>query len=179
MNGKCKALIKIDGQTILYRIYQALSPLVNETIIVSNHPDTDYGIPASIHEDIIKHSGPLGGIHSALSHATHSAVLIVASDMPFITPTLANLLINAFIQNEAQKTITVPQIDGRTEPLFGIYSKSLVPAISNILSHNGKKSVQQLLETSNTNWVTIDPTPENIKTFTNINTPADMKIFGD
>ncbi|MGD9977265.1 MAG: molybdenum cofactor guanylyltransferase [Bacteroidales bacterium] len=178
LGGVSKALIKIDGETIISRIHRALSPLCNEVIIISNHPETNYGIAAKVYPDIIQNCGPLGGIHSALQNSTNKMVLIVSSDMPFVSSEVAQKLMDKLTKNQPKTDIVVPTVGKLREPLFAIYSKKLAKKIASILADRDGHPTSALLNSCNTEYLDIEPTPKNIKSFTNINTFKDIEAFG-
>lgn len=172
MGGRNKALIEIDGETFIKRIYRNLSPLFDSTMIISNDL-LEFSIPrASVFPDIYNNQGPLGGIHSALVNSKEPNVFIVSCDMPFADASVASKIVNA--QNEGQYEIVVPEINGFLEPLFAIYSKSLTGAIEKILTESGGKSIRDLFPISKTGYVAFQDTPANARCFTNINTIRDL-----
>ncbi|BDX38706.1 hypothetical protein CYCD_20610 [Tenuifilaceae bacterium CYCD] len=174
LDGTNKALIEIDGATIIQKVYKTLSSFCNEIIIISNQPQTNYGIPAKVYPDIIPDCGPLSGIHSALHHASNNAVLIAPSDMPFIGYGIVKQLIDEYMLNQPNADIAVPTINGFIEPLLGIYKKDLENIAFKILQNKKGYSVNELVKTNNAIFVEIDATLENINSFININTPPDI-----
>ena len=156
LGGVNKALIEIEGKTIISKIYRALSPICNEVLIISNQVQTDYRIPAKIHPDIIENCGPLGGIHSALNHSSNEIVLVVSCDMPFISINIANQLIDAYIKNQPKVDAVVPTLNGFNEPLLAVYSKRLSTKISEILSDRKGHRITDLLDKCNNIKVEIE-----------------------
>ena len=177
LGGINKALIEIEGETIISKIHRALGPICNEVIIISNQAQTDYRIPAKTHPDIIENCGPLGGIHSALHHSSNEIILVVSCDMPFISINIANQLIDAYIKNQPKVDAVIPTLNGFNEPLLAIYSKRLSTKISEILSDRKGHRITDLLDKCNTIKVEIEASPENIRSFTNINTFDDYNTF--
>jgi molybdopterin-guanine dinucleotide biosynthesis protein A len=177
LGGVNKALIEVEGETIISRIHRALSPICNEVLIISNQTQADYGIPAKTYPDIIENCGPLGGIHSALQHSTNEMVLVVSCDMPFISSNIANRLIDTYIKNQHKVDVVIPTLNGLNEPLLAVYSKNLSSQISEILSDHKGHRITDLLDICNTIKVEIEANPENIRSFTNINTFDDYNAF--
>lgn len=177
LGGINKALIEIEGETIISKIHSTLSPICKEVIIISNQSQPDYRIPAKIHPDIIENCGPLGGIHSALHHSSNEIVLVVSCDMPFISINIANQLIDAYIKNQPKVDAVVPTLNGFNEPLLAVYNKRLSTKISEILSDRKGHRITDLLDKCKTIKVEIEASPENIKSFTNINTFDDYNTF--
>ena len=73
--------------------------------------------------DILPGAGPLSGLHAALSHTECEGVFLVAADLPFANARAAKRIIELCGSNEAC-VIRLP--DGKLEPLFGCYRKSLL-----------------------------------------------------
>lgn len=116
--GTDKGLLDFNGKPIVQLVIEQLQPVFNKVVIVSNNVDYEkFGL--EVIPDLIKDIGPAGGIHAALSHSNSEKIFIVSCDMPFIT-TKAILYI---IEHVGQAQITLPLNHGKTEPLFGIYSK--------------------------------------------------------
>lgn len=173
MGGINKGLIKIDGETILKRIYLSLSPLFIETIIIGD-PNKNYSLPGiKIYEDIIQNAGPLGGIHSALKNSSNNFVFVVSCDMPFVDSAIAIELIENLNLNQTE--ILIPKIRKFIEPLFAIYSKNTIPKIEEIIQHGIGRPITDLIEKTNTKYLVLDDNPANNKCFTNINTLEDLK----
>ncbi len=68
--------------------------------------------------------GALGGIHSALVNSIDTVIFVVSCDMPFVDSKIAIEMTTEFLKN--QPDILVPLIGTYKEPLFALYSKSLV-----------------------------------------------------
>ena len=63
--GLDKGLIKMNQQTFIQAVINAMRPLVGDIIIVSNNSDYDQFGYLRIN-DLIKDSGPLAGLYSGL-----------------------------------------------------------------------------------------------------------------
>ena len=127
-----KAFIQLSrGETILQNTLNVLQKIFSEIIIVTNQKETylSYGscgkFNVQVVEDLIKESGPLGGIFTGLCYSTSTHNFVVACDMPFIKPALIRLLL------EERKTfdVVIPEVDGKVEPLFALYSKNCIPVM--------------------------------------------------
>ena len=172
MGGRNKALIEIEGETFIKRIYKNLSPLFDNTIIISNE-QIDFGISGvSVYPDIYRNNGPLGGIHSAMVNSKSDLVFVVSCDMPFANASVAKKIINA--QKEEGSEVVAPEMNGLLEPLFAIYSKKLADRAEAIILSSEKKYITKLLDKSNTYYLYFNETPEVKKCFTNVNSPDDL-----
>lgn len=173
MGGRNKALLEIDGEPFIGRIYRNLSPLFNSTIIISNDK-VDYHLSKfDVYSDIIKDVGPFGGIHSALVNAKTPYAFVVSCDMPFANLEIANEIAEMFLSKDID--ILVPKIESYHEPLFAIYSKHLVDKIEAILAKSDGKPIKDLFAVAKTSYIQIPDTALNRRCFTNINSANDLK----
>jgi len=172
MGGRNKALIEIDGESFIKRIYRNLGPIFNSTIIISNE-QVDFGISGVfVYPDIYRNCGPLGGIHSALVNSNSDYVFVVSCDMPFANASIAEKIINA--QKDGTYEAVVPEISGLFEPLFAIYSKDVIERAEAIIQSTEKKYITKLLERSDTCYLHLNDTAETKRCFTNINSFDDL-----
>ena len=113
--GRDKAALVVDGRTMLDRQVAVLAPLTNDLLIVGgrmHHP------AARTIADAVPGCGPLGGLHTALTHARGDAVFLIACDMPYVTsPFIAYLLSLA-----GGADIVVPRSERGYHPLCAVYS---------------------------------------------------------
>lgn len=116
--GMDKGLMVFNGKSIIQFVIEQLQPVVKKIVIVSNNPEYNkFGF--EVIADLIKDIGPAGGIYTALNHTDTELNFIVSCDMPFITKDAIEFI----FQNTAHSQIILPVHHGKTEPLFGIYSK--------------------------------------------------------
>lgn len=170
MGGRSKALLEIDGESFIKRIHRNLSPLFQNTIIISNDIK-DFGIPSAVvFPDIIENIGPLGGIHSALVNSKDPFVFIVSCDMPYADPAIAKALVEDFLKK--QPDILVPVFNSFNEPLFAIYSKYLAPKIE-VVEKSNEKPIVHLLKNTNTLFLNLPSNSLTKRCFTNINSLDD------
>ena len=83
--GRPKALLPVGGRRIIDRQIAVLGAVADPIAVVTNdrEPYAALGIP--VWEDLVPGAGPLGGIYTALVRAA-ARTLVVAGDMPFLTP---------------------------------------------------------------------------------------------
>ena len=175
MKGVDKSFIKVGGVSIIQRAVDTLKSIFAEVIIVTNSPLNYklYDRDCSIISDIIKDTGPLGGIHSALSHTTKDAVFFVACDMPFLHNDLIRDQLEYF--NKAHCDALVPRIKGEVEPLHGIYKKNLKDALRVFIEKTDNRSVRSFLKTINAEYWDLADTPFYRNVFKNLNAPEDVE----
>ena len=174
LGGIDKALLRVDGIPLISRIYNTFKTEVSEAIVISNRSKI-YPVEAPIFPDIILNCGPLGGIHSALTNASGSLVFIVSVDMPFASKDIFRQLLSVYRQNNAE--IVVPKHGDLLEPLFGLYSRTLLSRTISILSDRQGHPITELLGQSNTKYLELPDDSQTRMWFYNINTPEDLKAL--
>ena len=121
--GRDKALIEIDGKTMLDRMIQLLRIATGKVKLVAP-PGKYAGYDAEIVADQWPGEGPLGGIITALEDAAKSSRkgewnLMVSCDMPFLTSAWLKFLRRRAAQSKAQ--VVLPHSASGPEPLCACY----------------------------------------------------------
>ena len=126
--GAPKGLEAVGGRRIVDRVVEALRETTDRLLLVANDPAAGAWIPGiPTVADVRTGAGSLGGIHAALVHAG-TPVLLVAWDMPFVTPSL----LRALRRLGEGADVAVPESDSSrrgVEPLCAWYAPSCIPAI--------------------------------------------------
>jgi molybdopterin-guanine dinucleotide biosynthesis protein A len=128
--GRDKARLEIGGRPLLARQLQLIRETGAGEVFVSGRAGEDYTeFKCPVLYDRFQDAGPLAGIERALATASSSRVLVVAVDVPNLTPVILKQLIG-----RGRETMgVIPRIEGRMEPLAAIYSKSAWnPAIAQL-----------------------------------------------
>ncbi|MGI8385830.1 molybdenum cofactor guanylyltransferase [Robertmurraya sp. P23] len=130
--GQNKALMMIDGVPVIERIANELEKISDELLIVTNTFHTYEYLNIPMVEDEQKGKGPIAGIQAGLKASRSEKNLIVACDMPFISLSLGEFLLEELEGYQA----AIPKLDGRIHPLFGAYRKDALQAVSQSLERN-------------------------------------------
>ena len=143
--GKDKSQMRINGRPLIEINVEKSRPVFDE-ILISSNAESKFGIPG-IRElsDTYIGMGPLAGILSGLSESRNEAVFFAACDMPFFNIDLAKEILSALEGHD----ICVPVNGEKTEPLFGVYRKTLIPVITELLD-NDMRSMRCLLDRADT-----------------------------
>jgi molybdopterin-guanine dinucleotide biosynthesis protein A len=170
MGGVQKCLQIFRGKTILQHMLEAMLPLFQKIVLVSNDPAgtfKDYKIDQII-QDEFQGKGPLAGIHAALKHSGEENVFVFACDYPLLNKELI-----LFQMNEMDLTAdaTVPRHQFGFEPLHAIYNLNCLSYAEELLKTRTKIRILEMLNLVNTFYWDI----EYNNAFTNINTPEDLK----
>ena len=174
--GIDKALLELDGQTLLSRVVQKLAPLSDDLIVVTNSPE-DYehlGLGVRFVPDERPGEGALMGIYSGLKAATYLSALTVACDMPFLNMSLLRVMLDKIAGHDA----VVPRLEGGLlEPLHAVYGKRCLPFMASLLAQ-GRRRIAAFLDQVDVFYVeqaTIDRLDPSGLSFMNINTAADWQ----
>lgn len=169
--GRCKALLAMQGETMLSRLTRQLSPF-SELLLSANDPVLARGLPVRYVPDIYENDGPAAGLHAALSAASSDALFCVPCDMPNFDPALINMLLARFTPDA--DAVICRDGSGRLHPLCGIYSKRALPVLREHLEQ-GERRMTVILEAMDCLIVDIGSIlPDS--TFFNMNTPEAYRL---
>lgn len=136
-----KPLLKIDGQSIIWRVVEVVRRVFSEILLVTNTPGKyDFlGLPHI--GDEIPGCGPLMGIYSGLRAIKAERAFVCAADMPFMDERIIRAEFGAL----ADYDMVVPYPNGLPEFLHGIYQVRSVPTIKDNLDQ-GRYKIDLLRE---------------------------------
>ena len=175
--GTDKRRILLNGRTLFERSLAGLEDIFSEVLIVLAEDDSDLDSGHSkVIIDLIPNCATAGGLFTGLSYAERDTVFVVACDMPFLHVELI-----AYMASQTKGfDITVAKLMQGVQPLHGFYGKACLPRLEEMLKSNNLK-LQHILEDRN---LTINVIPEseltgideNLLSFVNLNTPADLEM---
>lgn len=171
--GCDKALFEIEGETMLERSvkFWKSTGLTDRILVAAGRPGHLEKLPEGAESvfDIMEDRGPLAGILSAFRQTDAELLYVSAVDMPALKK-------EAILPDPAEKggDAAVWCNDGRPEPLFGVYRRSIADAAEKqLMEGNGKLS--RLLDSVKTIYYNV---PEDLKgVFRNINTEKDAEEY--
>lgn len=185
--GQDKALLEIDGATMLERTYTTLQQAAQRVVVVTRD-NQGYGLSGmETVSDVFPGMGPLSGIHAGLSASTTEWGMVVACDMPFVQPeVLHDLLAVTKKWTELQGTrepalqAVIPSMDGRIHPLLAVYHRSVLPSAEECL-RSGRLRLTDWLDKLNVRYATVEDLPgvsEDMwhKAVFNMNNPQDYQL---
>ena len=146
-----------------WHIRNALSELPKIYLSV-NRKEKFEGAGLHLTVDEFEAIGPMGGICSWLRKCQEDALLVTASDMPFVSKEIVAQLLH---QYEEKQVLTVVVADGRAQPLLGVYPKRILPVLEGLISE-GDYRLCQVIELVDHVLVEL---PEGNLSTQNINTP--------
>ena len=169
--GTDKALIQINGKTLLENAIDICKPNCQTIIISSNNTGHElFGY--EIIPDEIKNCGPLGGIYSCLKKSETEWNFILSVDAAFVTADFVQFLDSEIGDFDA----VVPVHQNGKEPLVAMYHKRCIPVIWNQIELKDFK-MHHLFNTLNIkfadsqNWIQNYP-----EIFRNLNRPEDLNF---
>ncbi|MFN2447540.1 MAG: molybdenum cofactor guanylyltransferase [Vicinamibacterales bacterium] len=171
LGGRDKGQLVIGGQSILARHLDCLRSLEVEHIVIVGRYDADDLPPVPVVSDAVDHAGALGGVYTALLTAPRHHVIVLASDMPFIS---ASFLRYLTVQADGVDA-AVPRTAIGRHPLCAVYDRRVAPTLKERLDRGALRVVDAL---DGLHVRDIDPSdvsrfdPDGVL-LTNINTPDD------
>ena len=134
-----KGLQAFRGRALVEWAITRLKPQVAEILINANQNQDRYeAYGYKLISDLVPdYAGPLAGLHSALSSASHDLVLTVPCDSPFLPADLAQRLHTAL--SGASADVAVACTGDRTHPVFCLARRALLPHLSDFLQQGGRK----------------------------------------
>lgn len=162
-----KGLMPLDKKPMIQWVIEAIKPLVDEIIIISNQEEyNQFGYP--VYEDLIKDSGPLAGIYTGLTHSSTKKNVVVSCDTPFLSSELIKKLIKQSVNYE----VVIPQNRNKKHPLIGVYSRSCISVFKTQLEEGERKLMDAI---NKVNLSVLDANSFDEKVFSNINTQEEFK----
>ncbi len=163
--GYDKLLAQIGDTSLLDNTIAILSKLFENLIIVAKNKNKflDYQIPVLLDDPAAK--GPMSGIITALKHSLTDHCFISASDFWDVKPDIIYQLYNRY-DNEDFLGF---KINGRRQPLFGIYKKSCLEIFLREADKGNYKMID-VLESVTSRYQQI-----RLENWKNINYPGDLK----
>jgi phospholipid/cholesterol/gamma-HCH transport system ATP-binding protein len=117
--GADKAFVPLEGRPLLVRAIELARAVTSDVRIVgSAEKFASFG---PVVEDIFRDSGPLGGIHAALSDSSSELNLILAVDLPFVSPAFLRYLVAR--ARDSAAAVTVVRAGGGWQPLCAVYRR--------------------------------------------------------
>ena len=175
--GIPKADLQFMGEPLLIRVVRLLQQVTASVIVVAA-PGQAVELPGReaiqiLHDDA-PYQGPLAALHAALGSIAANIAVVVACDMPFLSPQILRLQIDLLGSHDA----VVPRVDGRAQTLHGVY-RSSIAGLAGELVAKGERRLGALLEVLDVRylreaeWSALCPDGS---TFFNINSPHDLAL---
>jgi len=180
--GQDKGLLKIANKPLIKYVIDAVNPVVDETIVVTNSQDriTEYAkvVATDIRFaiDSCESKGPLIGALTGFGSAHGKYALLLPFDTPFVSKEVVSLLFELCLG----KAAAIPRWPNeQIEPLHAVYQTKLaLEAAKNAVSE-GKLTMRAMIEKLRgvryVSTLVIQQLDPDLRAFFNINTPLDLK----
>ena len=176
LGGVNKALLDVDGRTIVRRILDALGPLVTERVLLANDASLAETPAVRLVYDPEPHAGVLPALAAGLAAASGDVCLAVACDMPFVSTSLFRHLL--WLRTQCEADVVIPRTAGFLEPMHAVYRRVPVRrAIESALARGEQRMISyfadvRVREVAEHEWRAFDPDG---LAFFNVNTPEDLE----
>jgi len=172
--GQDKATQSLGGRPLAQWVAAALTPLVQECWLITNHPQPHLVLDLPMVTDLVPGRGVLGGLLTAMFYARYPLVLLAPCDTPFLqTSMLKNLVTQA--QSKRVDAVFCQSSRG-LEPLPAIFKTRLFSRLEAFLTQ-GDYRVREFLRHCRTSLVPLGAVarldPQELS-FLNVNTPAEF-----
>jgi molybdopterin-guanine dinucleotide biosynthesis protein A len=170
-----KGLMPFGGESLIARKVRQVAERFPQTVIVTNRSHLYERLSPGVRivVDDKPYLGPLRGLYCGLRAADCEMNFVCAVDMPF----LSQGLLEGFENHLSTHDVVIGRVRGYAEPLFGFYSKRVLPIISALL-HDPRSSLKAVAESATTRYVEEDEIRAHdprLLSFENINTEEDLE----
>lgn len=174
--GCPKAMLRIEGETMLDRQIRVLGSVARQVVVVGGNPEylTSPDVPMA--QDAVLRRGPLAGIYTALLQTRTDFNLVLASDLPFVSRRLLRYLAARAVA--AGSDVTIPRSrEGRFQPLCAVYRRRALYAIRISLASGQNKlsSFFPRVRCQAVPWRDLARAGFQPSVFNNMNTPEDYE----
>lgn len=172
--GQDKAELRLGENSLLQHVASTLQTRFPQTVLSVRQLRPGIALPQIVDQQ--PGLGPLAGLAAALEYAGEQGfawIFAVATDMPFIQPSLIERLA---ARREGADAV-LPWIGGHPQPLAAFYALGALAAIRAELHAGGKRSLRAALKCLRVTTVdeaelrAFDPT---LRSFFDLDTPQDL-----
>jgi molybdopterin-guanine dinucleotide biosynthesis protein A len=172
--GGDKALATVGGRTLLDRAIDTAGARADRIVLACGPTPryAEYGL--ELVTDTPGIEGPLAGFRAGLAAAGTEYVLMMAVDLPFVTPPAIDMLIQRLIEFESDGV--VPRSRDGLEPVLQFGRRATYLAAADELALTGDPAPRRLSEFMMIEELTVSANPHDPlrRAIANINTPQDL-----
>ena len=128
--GNPKCLLPFDGEPLIAHLVRRLRSLFAEVIVVAAPEQELPPLAVKLVRDEVAFQGPVGGIYYGLQAASEETCFVTACDVPFLNLPTVEFLLAAL----GAADVAVAHWDGRLQPLFAVYRRSVLPFLKQQLA---------------------------------------------
>jgi molybdopterin-guanine dinucleotide biosynthesis protein A len=168
--GRDKALLPFQGGSLAGHVAAQVAQAAGCVTLIGS-PEIYKPLGYPVVGDLRPGQGPLSGVETALSLNQAEWNLIVACDLPLLSATLFDSLLQAAAESEADCVIPV-SADGQPQPLAAVWNLRLLSRVRSALDEKQRK-VMKAVENCRILWWPA------AGSFENMNTPQDWKALSN
>ena len=172
-SGEQKALLEIGGKRILDRIFEVMTTVFDDIVLVTNTPDLYLDWDATIVTDLLPVKSSLTGIHTGLFYTRTDYAFFTACDTPFLQREMVAAVVGGISPGI---DIVMPETELGREPLCAVYARSCLELARNNIMKNHLK-IMRTFRKKNIKIIsekTARKADPRLLSFFNVNTPADL-----
>jgi molybdopterin-guanine dinucleotide biosynthesis protein A len=180
--GQDKGVLELANKPLIKHVIDAVSPLVDETIVVTNSQERAEKylkvIAADVQFviDVCDSKSPLIGALTGFGSAHSEYSLLLPFDTPFVSREVVSLLFELCLNKGA----AIPRWpNAQIEPLHAVYQTKLALEAAKIAVGEGKLNLRAMIEKMRgvryISTLVIQQLDPDLRTFFNVNTPVDLK----
>lgn len=163
-----KALLLFKGKPFLSHVIEALMPMADEILIVSdNKKHGEFNFKRV--SDTMIDAGPLSGLHAGLKHSNTELNIILSCDVPLIQTSVLEIIL---ANNTDEYDVIQIEEEGKSHPLIALYKKRVTPHLLVALQKGERKLSKALI---GLNVKSISISKSHYEALRNINTRSDLK----
>lgn len=173
-SGEQKALLEIGGKRILDRIFEVMTTVFDDIVLVTNTPDLYLDWDATIVTDLLPVKSSLTGIHTGLFYTRTDYAFFTACDTPFLQREMVAAVVGGISPGI---DIVMPETELGREPLCAVYARSCLELARNNIEKNRLK-IMRTFRKKNIKIIsekTARKADPRLLSFFNVNTPADLE----
>jgi len=125
--GRDKSRLLIEGRPIIVRQLDVLQRVAQEVFVVASDAARFVDLGVMVHPDLRPNLGAIGGLYTALESAYNDYVIVVACDLPFLTPSLLSELVQRAASTRADGAWV--RTGRGPEPLIACYRRTAGPKV--------------------------------------------------
>jgi molybdenum cofactor guanylyltransferase len=178
--GSDKLAAPYRGQPLVQHAVTRVAEACGRVVLVlapgAPAPDLPPGLPSTVAHDAEAFEGPLAGLAGALPHVATPWALVVAGDMPDLSPPV--LLEMLRVAEEAPVDAVALADDDRPRPLPCVVRTETARRVIPALLHDGERRLRALLDACRVavidepTWTTLDPSRGTLR---DVDVPTDLE----
>ncbi len=184
--GQDKGVLELAHKPLINHVVDAISPVVNEVIVVTSSKErvTQYtkvmAADVQFVIDVCESRSPLIGALTGFGAAQGKYSLLLPFDTPFVSKEVVSLLFELCLK----KSAVIPRWPNcQIEPLHAVYQTKLALEAAKTAVAEGNLKVRAMIEKLRgvryVSTMVIQQLDPELRSFFNINTPADLKKASD